>query len=75
MPASQREVAFKSIQITRQCLDITVKSDSYREGMKYGKSSKCHVSAWSLKIILAVHYTHATATFAASFLLRLARLL
>lgn len=57
MPASQRDVAFKSIQITRQCLDITVKSDSYREGMKY-----------------AVHYTHATATFAASFLLRLARL-
>jgi hypothetical protein len=76
MPASQREVAFKSIQITRQCLDITVKSDSYREGMKYGKFSECHVSAWSLKqIIPAVHYTHATATFAASFLLRLARLL
>lgn len=50
MPASQREVAFKSIQITRQCLDITVKSDSYREGMKYGKSSECHVSAWSLKL-------------------------
>ncbi|KAF8481051.1 hypothetical protein DFH94DRAFT_667683 [Russula ochroleuca] len=57
MPSSQREVAIKSIQIARQGLDITVKSDSYREGMKY-----------------AVHYTHATATFAASFLLRLARL-
>jgi len=57
MPASQREVAIKSIQIARQGLDMTVKSHSYREGMKY-----------------AVHYTHATATFAASFLLRLARL-
>ncbi|KAI0307678.1 hypothetical protein B0F90DRAFT_1676149 [Multifurca ochricompacta] len=57
MPTSQREVAIKSIQIARQGLDITVKSHSYREGMKY-----------------AVHYTHATATFAASFLLRLARL-
>ncbi|KAI9513069.1 hypothetical protein F5148DRAFT_1158448 [Russula earlei] len=57
MPNSQREVAIKSIQIARQGLDITVKSHSYREGMKY-----------------AVHYTHATATFAASFLLRLARL-
>ncbi|KAH9982335.1 hypothetical protein BGW80DRAFT_1262820 [Lactifluus volemus] len=57
MPASQREVAIKSIQIARQGLDITVKSRTYREGMKY-----------------AVHYTHATATFAASFLLRLARL-
>ena len=31
--------------------------------------------AQSLRVILAVHYTHATATFAASFLLRLARLL
>ncbi|KAI0249491.1 hypothetical protein BJV78DRAFT_1226546 [Lactifluus subvellereus] len=57
MPASQRDVAIKSIQIARQGLDITVKSRTYREGMKY-----------------AVHYTHATATFAASFLLRLARL-
>ncbi|KAI0068301.1 hypothetical protein BV25DRAFT_1792927 [Artomyces pyxidatus] len=57
MPASQRDLAIRSIQIARQGLDITVKSHSYREGMKY-----------------AVHYTHATATFAASFLLRLARL-
>ena len=38
MPSSQREVALKSIQIARQGLDITVKSDSYREGMKYGRS-------------------------------------
>ena len=38
MPTSQREVAIKSIQIARQGLDITVKSDSYREGMKYGRS-------------------------------------
>jgi hypothetical protein len=36
MPASQREVAIKSIQIARQGLDITVNSHSYREGMKYG---------------------------------------
>ncbi|KAF8807749.1 hypothetical protein BYT27DRAFT_7189845 [Phlegmacium glaucopus] len=57
MPASQRELAIRSIQIARQGLDITVNSPAYREGMKY-----------------AVHYTHATATFAASFLLRLARL-
>jgi hypothetical protein len=38
MPASQREVAIKSIQIARQGLDITVKSRTYREGMKYGRS-------------------------------------
>jgi hypothetical protein len=57
MPAAQRELAVRSIQIARQGLEITVNSPAYREGMKY-----------------AVHYTHATATFAASFLLRLARL-
>jgi hypothetical protein len=39
MPASQREVAIKSIQIARQGLDITVNSHSYREGMKFGGSS------------------------------------
>jgi hypothetical protein len=44
MPASQREVAIKSIQITRQCLDITLKSNSYREGMKFGESFECHMS-------------------------------
>ena len=38
MPASQREFAIKSIQIARQGLDLTVQSDSYREGMKYGTS-------------------------------------
>ena len=74
MPASQREVALKSIQIARQGLDITVKSDSYREGMKYGRSSDQKRGLVS-ETIVAVHYTHATATFAASFLLRLARLL
>lgn len=50
MPASQREVAIKSIQIARQGLDITVKSDSYREGMKYGRSSITG-EAWCLKIL------------------------
>ncbi|GLB35988.1 putative fungal specific transcription factor [Lyophyllum shimeji] len=57
MPAVQKHLALRSVQIARQGLDITVNSPAYREGMKY-----------------AVHYTHATATFAASFLLRLARL-
>jgi hypothetical protein len=74
MPNSQREVAIKSIQIARQILDMTVNSPSYREGMKYGRWSRQCECAWSQKIV-AVHYTHATATFAASFLLRLARLL
>ncbi|TFK77263.1 hypothetical protein BDN72DRAFT_35198 [Pluteus cervinus] len=57
MPASQKELALRSIQIARQGIEITVNSTAYREGMKY-----------------AVHYTHATATFMASFLLRLARI-
>ena len=50
MPSSQREVAIKSIQIARQGLDITVKSDSYREGMKYGRFLSSTRGAWCLKI-------------------------
>lgn len=38
MPAPQRELAVRSIQIGRQILDITVNSPAYREGMKYGMS-------------------------------------
>ena len=37
MPHAQRELAFRSIQIGRQILDITVNSPAYREGMKYGE--------------------------------------
>ena len=36
MPATQRELAIRSIQIARQGLDITLNAASYREGMKYG---------------------------------------
>jgi len=36
MPAVQRELALRSIDIARQGLDITVNSPAYREGMKYG---------------------------------------
>lgn len=36
MPKAQRELAFRSIDIARQGLDITVDSPSYSEGMKYG---------------------------------------
>jgi hypothetical protein len=50
MPASQREVAIKSIQIARQGLDITVKSRTYREGMKYGRSYDRHKRAFYLKV-------------------------
>jgi hypothetical protein len=49
MPASQRDVAIKSIQIARQGLDMTVKSRTYREGMKYGKSYGRRISTLSLK--------------------------
>jgi hypothetical protein len=74
MPIAQRELAIRSIQIARQGLEITVTSPAYREGMKYGGAIP--YPCWQLLIYpLAVHYTHATATFAASFLLRLARLL
>ena len=37
MPPGQKELAIKSIQIGHQILDITVNSQAYMEGMKYGK--------------------------------------
>jgi hypothetical protein len=36
MPTSQRALAVRSIRIARQCLEITLNSPAYREGMKYG---------------------------------------
>ncbi len=38
MPTAQRDLALRSIQIGRQILDITVNSQAYREGMKYGRT-------------------------------------
>lgn len=75
MPATQIELAIRSIQIARQVLDITLNSPSYREGMKYGMTLFRQFNSYLESLNLAVHYTHATATFTASFLLRLARLL
>jgi hypothetical protein len=37
MPHAQRELAARSIRIAKQCLDITLNSPAYREGMKYGR--------------------------------------
>lgn len=70
----QRELALASLKIAQQALSICVDSNSYREGLKYGKNN-FHPSSICVDIREAVHYTHATATFTASFLLRLARLL
>jgi len=36
MPDAQRQLAIRSIHVARKCLDITLTSPSYREGMKYG---------------------------------------
>lgn len=45
MPASQRDLALRSIKIAQQGLDITVNSASYREGMKYGVELLVHTFA------------------------------
>ncbi|KAH0838170.1 hypothetical protein J3R83DRAFT_6421 [Lanmaoa asiatica] len=74
MPKVQRDLAIRSIQIARQGMDITANSPSYSEGMKYGESTFSPCSQHVVDTLVAVHYTHATATFAASFLLRLSRL-
>jgi hypothetical protein len=75
MPATQKELAIRSIQIAHQGLDITINYPAYREGMKYGTTLFWSFNSNLESLNVAVHYTHATATFAASFLLRLARLL
>jgi hypothetical protein len=76
MPEAQRLLALRSIDIARKGLDITIHSPSYREGMKYGALLNMVLRLSCLTPqSAAVHYTHATATFAASFLLRLAQLL
>lgn len=75
MPRAQRDLAIRSIRIARQGMDITVNSPSYSEGMKYGESVHPLPCPRTSNPLPAVHYTHATATFAASFLLRLSRLL
>jgi hypothetical protein len=36
MPREQREIASRSIKIARQCMEITINSPAYKEGMKYG---------------------------------------
>jgi hypothetical protein len=36
MPREQRDIASQSIKIARQCMEITINSPAYREGMKYG---------------------------------------
>jgi hypothetical protein len=38
MPREQREIAIQSIRIARHCLEVTINSPAYREGMKYGLS-------------------------------------
>jgi len=76
MPPPQRELAIRSIKIARRGLDITVNSASYRKGMTYGENEPNRFLQITDNVYpTAVHYTHATATFTASFLLRLARLL
>ena len=40
MPDAQRQLAVRSIHVARKCLDITLTSPAYREGMKYGNVSQ-----------------------------------
>lgn len=76
MSPAQRQLAVRSIHIAHEALNITVNiAPAYKEGMKYGTKLLSIIQLKSEFWNLAVHYTHATATFVASFLLRLARLL
>ncbi|OCF71780.1 hypothetical protein I204_07843 [Kwoniella mangroviensis CBS 8886] len=57
MPDEKRVLAIRAMRNAQRCLEICLRGDNYRNGLKY-----------------AVHYTHVCAAFAASFLIRIARL-
>ncbi len=62
----QKQLALDSLQIAQQALQISVSTTSYREGLKYGKWMQATLTSPSyvlIQCIVAVHYTHATATF------------
>ncbi|KAK4689740.1 large subunit ribosomal protein L4, partial [Tremellales sp. Uapishka_1] len=57
MPSEKRDLAIRAMRNAQHCLDICLRGENYRNGLRY-----------------AVHYTHVCAAFAASFLIRIARL-
>lgn len=75
MPPEQKLVAQRAIKLARRGLDNCIRSVTYREGLKYGMFFSAFPRLRILTDPAAVHFTHVTATFAASFLIRLARLL
>jgi hypothetical protein len=52
MSESQRALAINAIRTARQCLDISLSSSSYREGMKYGMLLICSIRIGRLRSYL-----------------------
>jgi hypothetical protein len=78
MSKAHRRLALRSMDIAWKGLEMTINSQSYIEKIKYGEMLNEHLdNFWPSESLLfiAIQYEHATATFAASFLLRLARFL
>jgi hypothetical protein len=84
MPEEQRLLALRSINLAKRGLETCLRSPNYRNGLKYGAVrfppppspfSSCIDKIVLTLLLLAVHFTHVSATFAGSFLIRLARLL
>lgn len=78
MPDEERQLAQWSINLAKKGLETCLRSPNYRNGLKSGRSSPFRDASEDADIAaesIAVHFTHVSATFAGSFLIRLARLL
>ena len=75
LPPEQRKLALRCLEVAKLGLETCLNSAHYRDGLKYGVCLLDFISQSLFIQSPAVHYTHMSATFAASFLIRLARLL
>lgn len=78
MPKGLMRIVKRSITVAQSGLSLSLRSPAYREGFQYGSFMTTSHASTACSFTLphvAVSYTHVTATFAASFLIRLARLL
>jgi hypothetical protein len=80
MPSDKRELALRAINNAQNCIRIALRGQSYGRAFKFGELLLFFITShvvWGLTkgyLHVAVHYTHVCVAFAATFLIRIARL-
>lgn len=80
MPNDKRELALRAMENAQNCIRIALRGKSYGRAFKFGRwplslcSDVFRLTDFLLLLDTAVHYTHVCVAFAASFLIRIARL-